>query len=169
MEANESACKPDSVPAPPPAEKARAANIHLGQPLLTASSSYLQASASNLLGLWEAPPKRGPDALLPGGVYPATPVAWDAGALLPHPFTLTRPQRPGGVLSVALARGSPRVAVSNHPALGSPDFPRLTPATLTVTVRTAAFARPAHSRCVILADGSEVPNIVDPADQCALR
>ena len=28
-----------------------AANIHLGRPSLTASSSYLQASASNLLGL----------------------------------------------------------------------------------------------------------------------
>jgi len=30
----------------------------------------------------------------------------------------------GGLFSVALSRGSPRVAVSNHPALRSPDFPR---------------------------------------------
>ena len=27
--------------------------------------------------------------LAPGGVYLATPVAWSAGALLPHLFTLT--------------------------------------------------------------------------------
>src|SRR2546428_5230704 len=30
----------------------------------------------------------------------------------------------GGLFSVALSRGSPRVAVSNHPALWSPDVPR---------------------------------------------
>jgi len=30
----------------------------------------------------------------------------------------------GGLFSVALSRGSPRVAVNNHPALWSPDFPR---------------------------------------------
>ncbi len=28
-------------------------------------------------------------SLAPGGVYLATPVTWDAGALLPHLFTLT--------------------------------------------------------------------------------
>ncbi|CAD5942884.1 protein of unknown function [Streptomyces sp. KY75] len=31
---------------------------------------------------------------------------------------------PGGLFSVALSRGSPRVAVSHHPALWSPDVPR---------------------------------------------
>ena len=35
--------------------------------------------------------------------------------------------RTGGLFSVALSRGSPRVAVSNHPALWSPDFPRRDP------------------------------------------
>src|SRR3712207_6997533 len=30
----------------------------------------------------------------------------------------------GGLFSVALSRGSPRVAVSDHPALWSPDVPR---------------------------------------------
>src|SRR5690606_4424726 len=35
---------------------------------------------------------------------------------------------PGGLLSVALSRGSPRVAVSHHPALWSPDVPRGAPA-----------------------------------------
>src|SRR5699024_11318493 len=62
------------------------------------------------------------------GVYLAATVACHAGALLPHPFTLTRrnPQKrwAGGLLSVALARRSPWVPVSNHCALWSPDFPR---------------------------------------------
>src|SRR5699024_2110740 len=66
--------------------------------------------------------------LAPSGVYLAATVACHAGALLPHPFTLTRrtPQKrwAGGLLSVALARRSPWVAVSNHCALWSPDFPR---------------------------------------------
>lgn len=60
--------------------------------------------------------------LAPGGVYLATPVTWRAGALLPHLFTLTR--EAGGLFSVALSRRSPWVAVSNHRALWSPDFPR---------------------------------------------
>ena len=37
---------------------------------------------------------------------------------------LPRPSGRGGLFSVALSRGSPRVAVSNRPALWSPDFPR---------------------------------------------
>src|SRR5690606_27760589 len=61
--------------------------------------------------------------LAPGGVYRATPVTRGAGGLLPHRFTLTGSQA-GGLFSVALSRGSPRVAVSNHPALWSPDVPR---------------------------------------------
>ena len=40
-----------------------------------------------------------------------------------HPYRRDRGLA-GGLLSVALSRGSPRVAVSNHPALRSPDFPR---------------------------------------------
>ena len=44
------------------------------------------------------------------------------GALLPHPFTLPRPE-PGDLLSVALSLRSPSPAVSRHPALRSPDFP----------------------------------------------
>src|SRR5690606_16813769 len=63
--------------------------------------------------------------LAPGGVYQAAPVTRGAGGLLHHRFTLTRrPEPPGGLFSVALSRGSPRVAVNNHPALWSPDFPR---------------------------------------------
>jgi hypothetical protein len=66
----------------------------------------------------------GPFDLAPGGVYRAAPVTRGAGGLLPHRFTLT-PK--GGLFSVALSRGSPRVAVSNHPALWSPDVPRRHP------------------------------------------
>lgn len=53
--------------------------------------------------------------------HPGHPGCW--WSLTPpfHPY-LGRGQ--GGLLSVALSRESPRVAVSNHPALWSPDFPR---------------------------------------------
>src|SRR6476469_3951822 len=73
-------------------------------------------------------PVHAPDLdLAPGGVYRAVPVTRDAGGLLHHRFTLTASDLSivgGGLLSVALSRGSPRVAVGNHPALWSPDFPR---------------------------------------------
>lgn len=44
-----------------------------------------------------------------------------AGALLPHRFILTVA---GGLFSVALSLGLPPLAVSQHPALWSPDFPQ---------------------------------------------
>ena len=62
-----------------------------------------------------------PSCFAPRWVYLATAVTYGAGALLPHPFTLTIA---GGLLSVALARGLPRVVVNNICALWSPDFPR---------------------------------------------
>jgi hypothetical protein len=66
--------------------------------------------------------------LAPGGVYQAVRVTPDAGALLPHRFTLTcaAPEGVaiGGLFSVALSCRSPRLAVSQHPALWSPDLPR---------------------------------------------
>src|SRR5207245_5316009 len=54
--------------------------------------------------------------------YPA------AGGLLPHHFTLAYSGSPetiadGGVISVALSFGSPRLGVTQRPALWSPDFP----------------------------------------------
>ena len=60
--------------------------------------------------------------LAPDGVYLADTVTRIAGELLPHRFTLTA--LCSGLFSVALARESPRVAVSHHPALWSPDVPR---------------------------------------------
>lgn len=63
--------------------------------------------------------------LAPNGVYLAGHVTAPAGGLLHHPFTLTAANR-GGLLSVALACGLPRVDVIHHPVLWSPDFPRST-------------------------------------------
>ena len=77
--------------------------------------------------------------LAPGGVCLAPLVAERTGELLPHRFTLTA-SRGGGLFSVALSRGSPRVAVSHHPALWSPDFPRRTPS----ETECDAVARPAR-------------------------
>src|SRR3954466_13511334 len=64
-----------------------------------------------------------PLGLAPGGVYRATPVTWGAGGLLHHRFTLTTVSG-GGLLSVALSRGSPRVGVTHHRCVWSPDFPQ---------------------------------------------
>jgi hypothetical protein len=62
--------------------------------------------------------------LAPGGVYRAAAVTCGAGGLLHHRFTLTpASRRRGGLFSVALSRGSPRVGVTDHPALWSPDLP----------------------------------------------
>jgi len=66
-----------------------------------------------------------PSDLAPGGVYRAAAVTCGAGGLLHHRFTLTAwPKPDGGLFSVALSRGSPRVGVTDHPALRSPDLPR---------------------------------------------
>jgi len=60
--------------------------------------------------------------LAPGEVYLAGIVTYSAGGLLHHRFTLTLA---GGLLSVALSLGLPRVGVTHHLALWSPDVPRL--------------------------------------------
>jgi hypothetical protein len=80
--------------------------------------------------------------LAPGGVCRATRVTPGAGALLPHRFTLTcaRPggRAIGGLLSVALSCGSPRLGVTQHHALWSPDVPR-------PNVETLGRGHPANS------------------------
>src|SRR6478752_2038398 len=43
---------------------------------------------------------------------------------LTPPFHPYQRRTAGGLFSVALSRGSPRVAVNDHPALWSPDVPR---------------------------------------------
>ena len=62
--------------------------------------------------------------LAPDGVYQAGHVTAPTGGLLHHRFTLTAPSWDGGLFSVALACGLPRVDVIHHPVLRSPDFPR---------------------------------------------
>jgi hypothetical protein len=83
----------------------------------------LPAGSSNLPESLDGPPS---NALLfglaPGGVCLASDVTTGTGELLPHRFTLTPPTR-GGLLSVALSCSSPRLGVTQHPALRSPDFP----------------------------------------------
>ncbi len=83
----------------------------------------LPGGSSNLPESLDGPPS---NALLfglaPGGVCLASDVATGTGELLPHRFTLT-PSVRGGLLSVALSCSSPRLGVTQHPALRSPDFP----------------------------------------------
>ena len=61
--------------------------------------------------------------LAPGGVCLAIPVARDAGALLPHRFTLTDGgETDGGLISVALSCESPRLAQASTLSYGAPTF-----------------------------------------------
>jgi len=103
------------------------AAIHLGLPL-PAASCGLPASigrAALSRSRRSAPsPVPLPLDLAPGGVYLAAQVTLSAGGLLHHRFTLTPGVAGGGLFSVALSRGSPRVGVTDHPALWSPDLPR---------------------------------------------
>jgi hypothetical protein len=76
-------------------------------------SSTLRCSATllALLQVGFAEPPESPRALV---------VSYTAVSPLPTVAEATT----GGLLSVALSRGSPRVGVTHHPALWSPDFPR---------------------------------------------
>ena len=73
--------------------------------------------------------KRSPIWPCTGRGLPSRPVTRTAGELLPHRFTLARTseEAAGGLLSVALSLGFPRLAVSQRPALWCPDFPRRVP------------------------------------------
>ena len=77
--------------------------------------------------------------LAPSGVYRAASVTRCAGGLLHHRFTLTEIAS-GGLFSVALSRGLPRVGVTHHRALWSPDFPQQPKLEVSIT----AAARPAR-------------------------
>src|SRR5918997_4501287 len=120
--ADELACKPDPVHRAPYGVPAGG---HPSRPAV--AGRLVRPTRRHRAGHPQTPAQRAeagaPYGLAPGGVYRAVPVTRDAGGLLHHRFTLT-PLARGGLFSVALSRGSPRVAVSNHPALRSPDFPR---------------------------------------------
>jgi hypothetical protein len=129
--ADELACTPGSVPA---RGHPRAGGDH---PSTTYVAARLQRSTREL---GRAALKHSLSDLAPGGVCRAAPVTRCAGGLLHHRFTLTAPgprAAHGGLFSVALSRGSPRVGVTHHLALRSPDVPRW-------TRRSHAAARPAH-------------------------
>jgi hypothetical protein len=91
--------------------------IHLGRPLLAGSSvlpAHSTGPASNvrcldLLRVGFTEPLQSPGALV---------VSYTTVSPLPAA------EAAGGLFSVALSRGSPRVAVGHHPALWSPDVPR---------------------------------------------
>src|SRR5215472_16102780 len=110
-----------------------AAVIHLGLPLPAASCGLPASIGRAALERSRRPAPFGasPLDLAPGGVYRAAAVTCGAGGLLHHRFTLT-PRARGGLFSVALSRGLPRVGVTDHPAVWSPDLPH----------RTAGPARP---------------------------
>jgi hypothetical protein len=55
---------------------------------------------------------------------PGRPGRWCALTAPFHPHLCGPEPAIGGLFSVALSCGSPRLAVSQHPALWSPDFPR---------------------------------------------
>jgi len=128
---DEPACKPDSVPL-------RAVIIHLRPPLpaafprcsRTGRAAYPEARAGRPRTLPQTPWR--PCGLAPGGVCRAAPVtrcavvSCTAVSPLPEPVPVWG-RFPGGLFSVALSRGSPRVGVAHHPALWSPDFPQLAP------------------------------------------
>ncbi len=135
---------------PGASRRSRSATIHLDVPLRHAPAVHPQARA----GRPRTPARRTRTGvvrtrlfdLAPGGVYRAAPVTRGAGGLLHHRFTLTgHPRVPAGLFSVALSRGSRRVAVSNHPALWSPDFPR-PPRPDRGPDEAAAVARRTHPR-----------------------
>ena len=118
--ADEPVCKPDSVPVASDRGRPSIWGRRLRRPRcgLPAGSDGPSSNAC-------AGGRNLPLDLAPGGVCRAATVARRAGGLLHHRFTLAAgASTDGGLFSVALSRGSPRVAVSHHPALRSPDFPR---------------------------------------------
>ena len=114
---DESGCRPGSVPC------RRCRRRGDGHPSRVAVADHLQRP-TRVLG--RAALDRTLSGLAPDGVYRADLVTQVAGGLLHHRFTLAPAACVvrGGLFSVALSRGSPRVAVGHHPALRSPDLPR---------------------------------------------
>ena len=102
---------------PPAVTGAAVATIHLGPPLPAGSRDLPAGSGEQpsnacctvLLRTGFAEPPQSPAVLV--GSYPTV-----------SPLPAGCPA--GGLFSVALSRGSPRVAVSHRPALWSPDVPR---------------------------------------------
>ncbi len=119
---DESACKPGSV--------TRAGAHADGHPSgTTVAGGLVRSTRRHRTG---SPPAQGPRRTpsrpcsgwgLPS--RPGHPGRWCALTAPFHPYCRLARRRCGsGLFSVALSRGSPRVGVTDHPALWSPDFPR---------------------------------------------
>ena len=135
-----------------------AAVIHLGLPLPAGSSGLPadigRAALERLRG--PSPCGGGPSWPCSGWGLPSHPGHPGCWWALTPPFHPYRRRGPGGLFSVALSRGSPRVAVSNHPALWSPDVPRR-------RAEARRRDRPADSSVARQSSGAAVhhPNAVD--------
>jgi hypothetical protein len=99
--------------------------IPLGRPLPDGSSDRLEIGSARATpaGL----PPRSRTGLAPGGVCRAPLVTEEAVRSYRTVSPLPTVRTAGGLFSVALSFESPRLAVSQHPALRSPDFPRREP------------------------------------------
>ncbi len=109
------------------------------------STSKYQAGRSFAQILLGSKTQLHPLDLAPGGVYLATAVTCGTGGLLHHRFTLTKVTL-GGLFSVALSRGLPRVGITHHLALWSPDFPRQLLAAITQPTRSTGKVIPGTIR-----------------------
>jgi hypothetical protein len=138
----EPACKRDSVPRP-------VAGIRMGgHPSLRSTWGDRAGRSSHVLTLLRvgfAKPPGSPRALVRS-----------CRTVSPLPVVPDRSPGPtpiGGLFSVALSCGSLRLAVSQHPALRSPDFPR--PGHRPDGRRLAAVTQPAHRRHQCRARGEQ--------------
>lgn len=119
------ACKPGSVPSPVSLRTAgRGMAIPLGRRSPVASRDQPGRQAETPVGPWLPMSRPAPIRSCSRWGLPCRDRCRPRGALLPHPFTLTRPE-PGGLLSVALSLGSPPPGVTRHrvsvePGLSSP-------------------------------------------------
>ena len=128
-------CKPGPVPTPVTRKPARI--IHLGDALLRRSSTLTRMLTNAFRRRFRAgrPQQHPYSSLLREGLAPPPVTRLSRVGSYPTISTLPVPprRRPltgacgssaiGGVVSVALSLGSPRVAVNDLPALWSPDFP----------------------------------------------
>lgn len=121
-ETPERPCKPSSVPTPFGMSSEHSSRA------LVAQGPHQRATRAH--GTGHPCPPYGEDALLlalaPGGVYRAVRVTPDAVRSYRTVSPLPAPFGTGGLFSVALSCESPRLAVSQHPALWSSDFPPAT-------------------------------------------
>jgi hypothetical protein len=122
---------PDFPRTPPPRGNGRdrpaGSVVHRGARTAIHLRLTLPSASSGLPGSSGGPPSNAPClTLLRVGFAepPESPRALVVSYTAVSPLPVTPLDAAGGLLSVALSRGSPRVGVTHHLALWSPDFPR---------------------------------------------